>query len=210
MEKVFYQVSAGLSRATPTALVKKVRNCITMTTGNASFPTPSPTLASMATECDTLDAANQAYEFTRSKLEKDVRDRTYNILRDMLHEFSGYVQAASNGDRDKILSAGLNVRRTASAPEQLPAPENVRAEVTSYPGVLEVRWKGVKHRRIYALEYTAGDPNDAAGWKQLTMTTKNRHTATGLESNVVYHFRVVAFGALGASPVSDAASAKAA
>lgn len=211
MKKVFYFVNAGLARITSTNLVKKVRNCVTMTTGNAAFATPTPTLASMTALADTLDAANQAYEFTRSKLEKDLRDASFAELKDMLHEFSGYVQATSDGDRDVILSAGLDVRRGNAPRGPLPAPQDVRALVTPFPGRLDLRWKGVRGRSAYIVEFTKGDPKDPVeGWSQLAVTSKNRFTVTGLESNTTYAFRVAAQGAAGASPCSDVAVAKAA
>lgn len=205
-----YYVKLGFTRATSTSLVEKGRNNVTMLTGNATYPTPVPALTLITNACNKLDAANQAYQFNRGKLEKEARDVAFVELKELLKELGGYVQTTSQGDKDKILSAGFDVRKRPFPVGQLQAPQNVRALVTPYAGRLDVRWDGVRGRNMYELSYTAGDPNLSTGWSLLALTSKNRFTAEGLTSNTVYSFRVVAIGAAGASPVSDAASAKAA
>lgn len=209
MEKLFYFVNAGLSRVTSTTLVEKVRNCVTLTTGNADFPTPTPTLVALTAKADELDAANQAYAFTRSRTERTTRDVAFAELKDMVHEFSGYVQATSAGDKEKIESVGLLTRRAASPPEPPKVPGNVRADTTAYDGRIDVRWAGVRNRLLYRLEI-ALDPNAVDGWSTLVLTSKTRHSVEGLESGRRYYFRVMSIGALGESPASEYANAKAA
>lgn len=210
MKKQVFIVKLGIDRATPTMLVDQGRNHVTMLTGNAAFPTPKPALADITTACNELDAANQAYEFNRGKLEKDSRDERYQTLKALIRELGGYVQQESQGAKDLILSAGFDVRRSATPVGPLPAPQDVRALVTPYPGRIEVRWKGVRGRSVYELAICTGNPEVPENWSLLAITSKNRYTADGLQSDKVYFFRVVAMGAAGASPVSDPAMAKAA
>ena len=210
MGQFTFNVRLGTSRITPTALVEKGRNHVTMLTGNAAFPTPTPTTAAITTACDDLDMANQAYDFNRGKTEKETRDVAFAALLDLIRELAGYVQAHCNNEKDLILSTGFDVRRIASPLGELPAPGNVRALVTPFPGRLEVRWAGVRGRRIYSVYITDKDPQDPASWKLLAQTSKNRYTAEGLQSNTVYTFRLQTIAAAGASPMSDIASAKAA
>lgn len=63
---------------------------------------------------------------------------------------------------------------------------------------------------MYEVQYTAGDPKDPAGWQLLAQTSKNRYTATGLNSDQAYYFRVQAIGTAGVGEMSDSATAKAA
>lgn len=205
-----YTVRLGFTGATATTLVGMGRNHVTMLTGNAAFPTPQPALASITAACDALDVANQAYDFNRGKLEKDARDEAFVVLKGLIKELGGYVQSLCQGQKDLILSAGFNVRKRNEPIGELPAPQNVRALVTVYPGRLEVRWDAVKGRSMYQLWMTSGDPLDAGRWSLLLQSSKNRHVIEDLVSNTVYTFRVTALGAAGASPVSDIASAKAA
>jgi hypothetical protein len=190
--------------------VEQGRNHVVKLTGNLTYPTPTPTLAALTAGCDAADLANQAYEFNRGKVEKQTRDTAFQALKDLIRELGGYVQAHCNGDRDLILSAGFDPRRANDPLGLLPAPQNMRALVTLYPGRLDVSWKGVRGRYMYQLYMTTGDPQDAAGWNLLLQSTRNRHAITGLTSDKIYTFRAVALGTAGASPVSDIASAKAA
>ena len=210
MAQVSFLVRPGLTRITPTALVEKGRNHVTMLTGNAAFPTPSPTTAALTTACDTLDTANQAYDFNRGKTEKEARDAAFKDLRLMVRELAGYVQATCNNDKELIISTGFDVQRTSESLGLLPAAGNLRALVTPYPGKLELRWNGVRGRSLYRLEITQTDPLNPAGWSALAETGKYRYTADGLTSDKVYSFRVTVVGAAGPSPVSDIATAKAA
>lgn len=210
MGQFIFTVRLGISRITPTALVEKGRNHVTKLTGNAAFPTPTPKLIDLTAACDALDAANQAFDFNRGRVDKEVRDTAFKALKEMVRELAGYVQSNCANDKDLILSTGFNVRRIAEPLGEPPAPANVRARVTPYPGRLEVRWKGVRGRLMYSLFMTAGDPLDPTGWKLLVQTSKNRYTVEDLTSDKVYTFRLQTIAASGVSPVSDIASAKAA
>ncbi|MBL0127240.1 MAG: fibronectin type III domain-containing protein [Flavobacteriales bacterium] len=210
MAQSIYTVRLGIDRITPTALVEKGRNNVTMLTGNVAFATPTPTLPAITAGCDALDAANQAFDFNGGKLERQTRDKRFAELLDLIRELAGYVQAHCNNDKDLILSTGFDTRRRSEPLGPLPAPPNVRVRVSPFPRTLKVQWGGVRGRSIYVLEMTAIDPLDPAGWKVKLEGSKNRYEITGLNSNTVYTFRVTALGAAGASPVSDIASAKAA
>ena len=209
MASFTYTVRLGTD-VTPTILVEKGRNHVKKLTGNPDFTEPTPKLEDISKACDDLDAANQAFDFNRGKVEKQTRDTLYRALKALIQELGGYVQATCKGDRDLILSTGFDVRRKAEPIGELGTPQNVRAIVSVYPGRLDVRWDGVYGKKMYQLWMTEGDPLEPTGWKLLLQTTRNRHVAEGLESNKVYSFRVVALGTAGASPVSDIAAAKAA
>lgn len=210
MKSVYYIVKLGLSRITPSALLVKARNMVSQMTGNPNFTTPVPALADVTTAGDALEAAINAHDLNPGPGELIDRNLAFETVKGLLVDLGGYVQAASGGDLEKIKSAGCGVRKSNSPIGQLPAPKDMLASPTAYAGRIEVKWGGVKVRNTYSLDICEGDPNVEANWSLLTLTSKNRHTADGLESNKVYYFRVTALGAAGASPVSDVASAKAA
>jgi hypothetical protein len=210
MRKVYYLVSLGLTRITPFGLLVKGRNMVDKLTGNTAFPTPTPALADVTTACDELETAIKDHGYNPGPREKEARDAAFNKLKDLLVDLGGYVQAASNGDRTKIESAGLEVRKGASPVGLLPAPQKVDARTTAYPGRIEVRWGGVHGKLMYALWVCTGDPKEEGNWELLVQTSRNRYTADELSSDKIYYFRVVAIGTAGASPVSDVTSAKAA
>ncbi len=214
MKKVWYIVKPGLTRVTAKALVGKGRNSVTMMTGNPAFlapnPLPNPTLAEVTAACDTLDAAIDAYDFNRGKLEKEARDLAYEELRVIYRDLGGYVQLASKGEKELIMSAGFETVKSPTPPSIPSVPGNVRAEATKVQGQVEVRFGASKGHRMYKLYMTTGDPTLDTGWELIAETGKVRYIVNGLTRFKTYSFRVVAVGAAGLSIPSDAASATAA
>lgn len=216
MKKVWYIVKPGFSRVTAAALVSKGRNSVTMMTGNPAFLAPNPvptnpTLAEVTAGCDKLEAAMDAYDFNRGKLEKEARDVAFNELKVLYRDLGGYVQMASKGEKDLILSAGFETVKSPTAPFIPTVPGNVRAEATKVQGQVEVRFGASKGHRLYKVYQTTGDPSafDTA-WDLIAETGKTRLIVNGLTRFKTYSFRVVAVGAAGMSIPSDAASATAA
>ena len=214
MKNVWYIVKPGLTRVTATALVEKGRNIVTMMTGNAAFlapnPTPNPTLADFGAGLDKLDLAQQAYGFNRGKVEKEARDMAFAEMKVLFHTMAGYVQLASKGEKDIILSAGFDVTATPT-PVLIPTtPPDVRAEATKARKQILVRWGASKGHRLYNVYQTKGDPTLEAGWELVAVTGKNRHLVTDLDSFKTYSYRIIAVGPHANSIPSDAASAIAA
>ncbi|MCB9163931.1 MAG: fibronectin type III domain-containing protein [Flavobacteriales bacterium] len=214
MKKVVYIIKLGYDRVTARLLVEKGRNSSKMMANNPAFlapnPLPNPTLAQVDAACDKLEAANDAYGFNRGKVEKGARDQAFEDLKLIYRNLGSYVQIASDGDKEIILSAGFDTMKLPQPVGELPAVGDVRATATKYHGTIEVRWNGVKNRRLYKLYISSGDPSLETGWELLAETGKNRFVAEGLERFKTYSFRVEAIGPLGASPMSDHASATAA
>ena len=88
-------------------------------------------------------------------------------LMDLERELAGYVLTNCQNNRELILSTSFDVGRSAEPQPEPPAPGDVRALVSAYPGRLEVRWAGVAGRKLYSLYMTDTDPLDPAGWKLL-------------------------------------------
>ena len=83
-------------------------------TGNASFPSPNPPLATVQTDLDAFNAA-EATALTRAKGSAEARNAKLLVLRDDLHHLLDYVQGVANANpasADAIIqSAGMAVRR---------------------------------------------------------------------------------------------------
>jgi hypothetical protein len=210
MKTIQYIVTLGFDRVSVKALVSKVRNTVTMMTGNTAYPTPEPPLATITELVDKLATADEAYDFNRGKLEKDERDLYFQYTKMAYRNLGAYVQVTSNGDKETILSGGFGVRRSAQPKGIPPAPKSVVAFPTHYPRQVEVRWGASKGRFSYKVFRTMGDPTMETGWELIAVTGKTRLLVDGLERFQTYSFRIVAVGAAGASPASDAASATAA
>src|SRR5438477_891236 len=91
-------------------------------TGNANFPTPSPTLVVITTALSAFtialaDAADGGVEKTAIKNAKRAE------LVPLLRQLSSYVFATANGDMTKLLSSGFPAQKTTRSPiGPLPAP----------------------------------------------------------------------------------------
>lgn len=210
MAKSYYIIKLGLDRITPAGLLFKTRNLVNKLTGNAAFPSPVPPLGDVTAAADVLQTAINDHEANPGPNEVLQRNLATDVVKGLYTDLGSYVQAASNGDIELIKSAGLGVRKSASPRGELPAPKNMEAVATAYPGRIDIRYGGVRGRSMYETQICDGDPNVEENWKVLFLTTKVRHSITGLKSDTVYHFRVRALGVLGASPMSEPAVAKAA
>jgi hypothetical protein len=210
MKHVYYWINLGLAGITSPALLVKARNMVAKLTANPAYATPLPALATVTAAADELEAAINAYDLNRGPGELIDRDVAFAKVKGLVSDLGGYVQSASNGDLELIKSAGCVVRKSPQPVGMMTKPKDVVAENSLLRGRIDVRWRGVHGRSMYELEICSGDPNTEANWKLLTLTSKNRFAAEGLDSNAVYYFRVKAIGAAGAGPLSDSAHAKAA
>lgn len=210
MANSYHIINLGVSRITPASLLVRTRNLVSKLTGNVHFPTPTPVLAEVTSAADTLETTINAHEANPGPLEVLDRNLAVEKVRGLYNDLGAYVQAASNGDLDIIKTSGLAVRKASSPLGLLPAPKQMMALPSLYPGRIDISWGGVRGRSIYEPEICEGDPNVESNWRVLFLTTKNRHSVQGLKSDTVYHFRVKALGTAGASPLSEPAVAKAA
>lgn len=210
MRKVYYYVKLGLNRVTAFVLAAKANNMVAKMTGNPAYATPVPALADVTAASNVLTAAIDAHVLNPGPREKAARDQAFDNLKGLVIDLGGYVQAASNGKRDLIESAGCEVRKSAAPVGELAAPGKVQAYATALKGRVDVRWGGVRGRLLYNLYSCIGDPNNEDNWSLQLQTSKNRHSIEGLKSGDTYFFAIRAVGVAGISPMSDVTSAKAA
>lgn len=120
-----------------------------------------------------------------------------------------YVQTETNGDPAQIPISGFGVAASPNTPiGPLPRPENVKARVSEFPGVIKVSCGAINGTQMYVYEYRPHDePNQP--WIQVKLSTKSREEISGLISGKNYGFRMAAIGAAGQSPWSDEAVCRA-
>ncbi len=203
-----FTVKLGITGLTPEELLERADAHIVALTGNATFPTPVPTLVQQQADRDALAAANVAMANNGGKQDRLVQEACVAKVKSNLKELAGYVQAVSGGDPVKIASAGFGTRALPQPSEPLPAPGNVRLQITKLPGELKAIWGGLEDSRIYELEYTDKDPLVPENWKPLKMLSDNSYLLQGLASHVPVSIRVRGVSPLGVGPWSDVATTK--
>src|SRR5450631_2930200 len=91
-------------------LITDVQTILTSLTGNASYPTPDPTLAAVTTALNdfTTALANAADGgITLTSIKNDKRADLAALLRDL----ATYVQVTCNGDFTVFLSSGFPIQK---------------------------------------------------------------------------------------------------
>jgi hypothetical protein len=177
-------------------------------TANAVFPTPSPTLAELKKGRETLEEAVAA-TLNGGKAATYAKDTAETALDELITRMAGYVVSVAGGDVGMILSSGFDVRKRGSPIGNLPAPANLRADLTDMTGQIKVEWDTQRGAVDHEVQRNDTDPKEEAGWKVVGMTTKSRFLDEGLASGSVHWYRVKARGAAGDSPLSDPARAMA-
>lgn len=183
-------------------------NIVTKMTGNATYTTPNPALASLTSQRTAILSKKTELEGARTNLnlveeQLDALERDYDAL---LTAEGSYVQNVSLGDAAKILSAGMDVANTPAPIGMLPAPGNLRSVAGALDGQVECDWDPVRGAASYVAQCStaSGGP-----WTQFYTGTNSTCIASALVSGGEYFFRVAAIGAAGQGPWSDIARKRA-
>jgi hypothetical protein len=203
---ILFLAKLGFNKMSPTDKVSKARQIVTAMTGNANFPTPTPPLASVTTAADALEAAQQA--INGEEINTVLRDEAEAELETLMSGLQGYVDAASLKDTAKILSAGFEVRDARTAVGLLGPVESVTAKLGIFPATIDLKWKPIKRSKLFIVEYRMNNgPINA--WEFGGETTKSKITIEGLQSNVVYDFKITCVSTAGPGPSSEIVTIKA-
>ena len=185
-------------------LVTDTGSILTGMTGNANYPTPSPTLALVTTALDDFttalaDAADGGMTLTAIKNDK----RAALVV--LLRELASYVQVACKGDLTILLSSNFPIQKPQRNPiGVLPAPANITVSLGALSGELDAAMPPVFGAAIYNWRVTtAAQPGTVL---QTAQTTSASNTFTGLTPGVTYNIEANAVGAAGPSDWSDPVS----
>lgn len=199
----------GLADLNAEGLISKALFVEGKLTGNATFPTPTPTLATLATARESLEQANAAAT-DGGRSAHLAKRMAMEVLRGLLRDLAGYVVSVAGGSEEKIVSSGFEVRRRNDPPGKLPAPGDLAARFTDFHGEVKLNWRSQRGARLFKVFVNAEDPADETKWTEVGSTTKSRYDVVGLETGKFYWFRVQATGVAGHSPMSDVAKSLAA
>ena len=176
----------------------------TALTGNASFTTPIPSLATGATTITagqtSLNASDAAQ--AASQLATTNKNNAMDAVRALVTQWGAYIEVTANGDESKILSAGVQVRATASpvgVPDQV---MNLAVTSGDNDGELDLSWDPVANARSYEIQ-ASPDPMTSTSWVGKGSSTKSKGPLTGLTGGARMWIRVRAIASAGAGAWSD-------
>ncbi len=180
-------------------------------TGNAAFPTPNPSLATLkATAASLTLAVTKAADVRKqSEIATIEQDDAEDLLDSVITQLGSYVENTSGGDEAKILSTGMGVKATPTATGILSAPGPVAANTGDAPNEVDLSWPRLTGAKSFVIQH-ATDPNTPDGdWKFGTTSTKSSCTIGNLVAGTRFWFRVAAVSAAGQSPWSSPVTARA-
>lgn len=192
------KVKMGLYVMTTNELIPYIENHIEMMTGNPNFADPQPPPEAFLADFNAYQNSAMAVLNLEAMLRDAIaqREQQRGTMVGAMNVRAAYVQQASNGNRQVILSSGLGVKSAPTYVTSLAAPTNLRVELNGEAGLMKIRWDPVAHAKTYLLQYRRSGTSDA--WETLDSTTKTTVTKT-LEVGVTYVFRVAANGTPGMS-----------
>jgi Fibronectin type III domain len=202
-------IKANISRLKADDLLGKAKYVVGKMTGNASFPSPVPSLA-------TISAAQVALETAIAAAQSGAHEAIANkniragILRDMLGKLARYVNSVAGGDLSMALSSGFEEAKGHEPIVKLEASQELRGRMSDFKGQVVLRWKTVRGARMYQVYMSTGDPNDSKSWEVVGVSSRTTHSVSDLDSGKFYSFRVTALGAAGEGPASEIVTSKAA
>lgn len=184
---------------TPEKLLARLRMHIQMLTGNAYFTAPEPTLPVLQAAADELEQAIDDVN-SGNKARIPHRNAVVAEVEEYIRTLSYYVQLTSDGDAEKIQSAGFEVRKEPSAPQLPVQVANLRAEALGN-GKIKLRWKAVSNADIYVVQAS----KDINNFKEaiIDKTTRSSFVLEELEPGSMYYMKVFAINGVGDGNPSD-------
>ena len=174
---------------------------LTGMTGNAVYPQPVPTLATLAAKGDAFKAAVQANDGGTVAVAR--RDQARGDVMDVLRLLATYVQHASEGDRVALLSSGfpLQRQRSVGSVQPIAAPTGLTIRRGKASGQAVVRCTRLPSARVYEWRYAPAATPTA--WTLSDTAAAASRVLAGLASATLYVVQVRAHGRVGASDWSE-------
>ena len=180
-------VSLSLPKVVP-ALITYAEQIVKSMTNNPSFPTPSPTLASISQAIADLTSA-EAAALSRAKGTALTRDDKRAALVKLLELLKAYVQSVADGNNETaatvIQSAGLAVRKT---PVRKPRVFSAKEGATS--GSVKIVTASAGARSSYEWQYSI---DGGKTWVDLPASVQAKTQVSGLTvgSMAMFRYRAV-------------------
>ena len=201
------KIKLNLRNMNVTEKIQFARQIETAMTGNATFPTPDPPLATISTSAADMENAYNNANVARqdASMKVSIQDDKEIVLDANLQKLANYVESASDGNEAKIQSAGMSVRAKPVPVGALPMPAGLAATSGDKEGEIDLSWDRVTGAKSYEVEQSP-DPITTSSWKHAGVSTKSSITVSGLTSGTKYWFRVAGIGAAGQGAWSDPAT----
>lgn len=202
------QVKLNFRKLSVTEKIARARQIVdAMTANSASFSKPTPALPDVTATIDAVELANANALKARAAAKEStaILNEKEDQLDELMTWLASYVNSASAGKEEVILSAAMDVRTPAITSNFVPdTPNNIMPTMGDHEGEIDLSWNAKIGAQSYIVEISPNPPTDTS-WTQVAVVTASKHTVTGLTSGTKYWFRVAAVGSGGQSGWSDPA-----
>jgi hypothetical protein len=166
------------------ALITYAHGIATALTNNPSFPTLTPTLATLSAAIADLQTAETA-ALARAKGAVVTRNEKKTALIQLLQQLRGVIQTAADANVENgasiITSAGVAVRKVA-----VRAPRTFSAKPGAISGTAKLVAVSAGNRSGYEWEYSS---DGGKTWVTAPATLQAKTTVTGLTTGTTVQFR---------------------
>jgi hypothetical protein len=160
------------------------QSVVTAMSDNASFPSPTPALATVSADIAALETAESAV-LSRTKGAVETRNLKLATVRTDLEHLLAYAQQVADGNlttaESVIQSAGMSVRKVTLHDR---APLAVKQGTPA--GTAHLAAKAAGRRASYEWQYST----DQKTWTNAPSTLQAKTSVTGLTVGTTYAFRV--------------------
>lgn len=198
-----YYLKMGLDGLKSVDLVAKSLTIETKMDGNASFPSPDPTLAAVTAKRQELETL-MTKSSTGDREAIASRKVVFKELEAMLKKLAKYVSHLADGIENVILSSGFEVKKQRESMPPVSRPEALKVLRSEKQGEVILRWNTSRGALSYIVETTTTDPaNPSTLWNRDATVTRITHTVENLTPGTHYWFRACAVGRNGISAYSN-------
>src|SRR5436853_1835562 len=197
------KLNSGFAKLSENDFDNKAQAIVAALTGNANFPTTTPTLATITTSIG-------AYQTALAMQPGQARDAavaaTRSTLSVQLEQLARGLELVPNVTDEMLATSGFDMRKVpAFSGEPVIAPGNLRLKQTGVSGVVQVMCDAVNRAQAYELQYTL-DPNAGPWTDGGTFASTRGIGMTGLNRGKDYWARIRAVGPNGPGAWSDPAT----
>jgi hypothetical protein len=197
------KLNSGFTKLADDEFDNKAQSIVAALTGNANFPTTTPTLAAIGNELTACQAA-LAMQPGQARDAQVIATRT--LLADSLDKLARGLELVPNVTEAMLATSGFDLRKSpVFSGETVAAPGNVRLKQTGVSGVIQVLSDAVPRASAYEMQYTE-NPNAGPWLDGGTFASTRGIGVSGLTRGKDYWVRLRAVGTNGPGPWSDPAT----
>jgi hypothetical protein len=177
-------VVLGIANLSVHDLMGKTSAIVAAMTGNAWFPSPSPTLATVTTDSSALASA-QTVALTKAKGAAAERNAKLAIVVSDLKLLAAYVQAVADGDLANAISIIESAGMSVMKPKKVSPKQDLALRHGVVSGVVLVFAKAQGPRTSYEWQWST----DGKTWTALPTTIQAHTSITGLTPGATIYVR---------------------